>query len=138
MRCGSDDRIASGEIPIFGVDCGDYAARMAQRAGQPLANFYPKEGAGLLFFAPGIPNTAAHPYAARLLLAFFLSKEGQKALWDVMGTDDYRLPGSHMSQVVGDAKKRGVKVIEAFGLDTTHPELLDYEKTIDDLVNKSQ
>ena len=129
MRCGSDDRIASGEVPIFGIDCGDYTARLAQRSGQPLANVYPKEGAGLLFFAQGIPKTAPHPYAARLLVAYLLSKEGQRALWDVMGTDNYRLPGSHMGQVVADAKKKGVKVIEAFGLDVAHPELQDYEKT---------
>ena len=138
MRCGSDDRIVSGEVPIFGIDCGDYAARIAQRSGQPLASVYPKEGAGLLFFAQGIPKTAAHPYAARLLIAYLLSKEGQRALWDVMGTDNYRLPGSHMGAVVADAKKRGVKVVEVFGLDIAHPELLDYEQTIDALVNKSQ
>jgi ABC-type Fe3+ transport system substrate-binding protein len=136
MRCGSEDRIVSGEFLMFGIDCGDFSARLAQRKGMPLAMIYPKEGAGLYFLATGIPQTAAHPYAARLIIAYMLSREGQDILWDVMGTDNYKLPGSDMAQVIDQARKNGVKVIEAFGVDVQHPELTQYAHEIDTLVNQ--
>ncbi len=136
MRCGSEDRIVSGEFLMFGIDCGDFSARMAQRKGMPLAMIYPKEGAGLYFLATGIPKTAAHPYAARLIIAYMLSREGQDILWDVMGTDNYKLAGSHMGEVIADAHKAGVKTIEAFGADVQHPELTEYAAQIDALVNQ--
>lgn len=136
MRCGSEDRIVSGEFLMFGIDCGDFSARLAQRKGMPLAMIYPKEGAGLYFLATGIPQTAAHPYAARLIIAYMLSREGQDILWDAMGTDNYKLAGSHMAQIIADARKNGVKVIEAFGADVQHPELTQYAHEIDTLVNQ--
>jgi ABC-type Fe3+ transport system substrate-binding protein len=136
MRCGSEDRIVSGEFLMFGIDCGDFSARMAQRKGMPLAMIYPKEGAGLYFLATGIPQTAAHPYAARLLIAYMLSREGQDILWDVMGTDNYKVAGSHMGDVIADARKANVKIIEAFGADVQHPELTEYDHQIDALVNQ--
>lgn len=136
MRCGSEDRIVSGEFLMFGIDCGDFTARLAARKGRPLAMIYPKEGAGLYFLATGIPETAAHPYAARLIVAYMLSREGQDILWDVMGTDNYKLPGSHMAQVIDQARESGVKIIEAFGADVQHPELTQYAHEIDTLVNQ--
>ncbi len=138
LRCGVMDRVASGEFLIFGIDCGDYAARLAQRSGMPIGVFYPKEGAGLYFLAPGIPKTAPHPYSARLVLAYLLSREGQNFLWDVTGSDNWKLPGSHMAAIVAEQRRKGVKIIEAYGADVAHPELDQYEKLIDQLVNTAK
>jgi ABC-type Fe3+ transport system substrate-binding protein len=134
IRCGLTDRIASGEFWMFGYDCGDYEARIAQRKGQPIAEFYPKEGVGVQYYAPAIPKTSAHPMAARLFIAFLLTREGQDMLWDMMGIDNDKLPGSHMGGVMAGMRKSGVHFIEAFGIDAQHPELERYEKQIDDIV----
>jgi ABC-type Fe3+ transport system substrate-binding protein len=138
IRCGSDDRITSGEFLIFGPDCGDYAMRRDQRRGLPVAEVYPKEGAGLYYFAPGIPKTSAHPMAARLFIAYLLSPEGQNLMWELMGTDNWKLSGSHMAQVMKEARAKGVKFIDAYAQNIKHPELDDYEKQIDQLVNQSK
>jgi iron(III) transport system substrate-binding protein len=138
IRCGANDRILSGEFPLLAIDCGDFEVRIAERKGVPLGTSYPKEGAGLYYFAPAIPATSPHPYGAQLVLAYLLTREGQDFLWDVMGTDNWKLPGSHMGQIIGEQQRMGVKFIEAFGADVDHPELADYEQEIDDLVNQSR
>jgi iron(III) transport system substrate-binding protein len=138
MTCGDTDRIVSGEFALFGLDCGDQDVRLKQRKGLPIAVFYPKEGTAVYAFSPGIPLTAAHPNAARLFVAYLLSSDGQKMLWDLMGCDNYRLPGSHMAPIIAAAKKKGVKFIDIYGIDVQHPELNDYQRTINTIVNQSK
>lgn len=136
--CGETDRLLSGEFWFFGLDCGDQEVRLRQRKGEPLGLIYPKEGTAIRAFAPAIPVTAPHPYAARLFISFLLSPEGQSILWDVMGTDNDRLPGSHIAKVIADQRRRGVTFIEEYGLDETHPEIDDYISAINKIVNASR
>src|ERR1700722_4955540 len=130
MTCGDSDRVVSGEFAFFGLDCGDQDARMRQRKGEPIGVFYPKEGTAIYAFAPGIPLTAAHPNAARLFIAYLLTADGQKLLWDDWASDNYKLPGSHMAGIIAAARKKGVRFINVYGIDVQHPELNDYQKTI--------
>jgi ABC-type Fe3+ transport system substrate-binding protein len=134
MGCGNLGRVASGEFTFFAIDCGDWEARMQERAGAPVGEAYPKEGVALNFFAPGVLRTAVHPYAARLLIAFMLTREGQDLLWDVMGTDNYKLRGSHVAAILDQQRRKGVKLIDTFGQTVAHPELVDYENQIDQMV----
>ncbi len=138
MTCGDSDRVVSGEFAFFGLDCGDQEVRLRQRKGEAIAAFYPKEGTAIYAFSPGIPLTAAHPNAARLFITYLLSPEGQKMLWDEFGCDNYKLAGSRMAPLIAAAKKKGVKFIDIYGLDVAHPELNDYEKTINTIVNQSK
>jgi len=137
LTCGETDRVASGEFLIFGLDCGDHQTRVAQRTGQPLGIIHPREGTAIYAFAPGIPLTAAHPSAARLFIAFLLTREGQDILWDVMGADNASLPGSHMAKIIADERREGVRFINTYGLGVTHPELSGYATEINKLLNRS-
>jgi ABC-type Fe3+ transport system substrate-binding protein len=136
--CGETDRVVSGEFWFFGLDCGDQEVRLRQRKGEPIGLIYPKEGTAIRAFAPAIPLTAAHPYAARLFITFLLTPEGQNILWDVMGTDNYRLPGSHIAKIIADQRRRGVKFINEYGLDVQHPEIDTYISEINKIVNTSR
>jgi ABC-type Fe3+ transport system substrate-binding protein len=138
MTCGDSDRVVSGEFSFFGLDCGDQDVRLRQRKGEPIAVFYPKEGTAIYAFAPGIPLTAAHPNAARLFIAYLLTPDGQKLLWDEYASDNYKLPGSHMAGIIAAARKKGVRFIDVYGIDVQHPELNDYQKTINTIVNQSK
>jgi len=138
MTCGDSDRVVSGEFAFFGLDCGDQEVRLRQRKGEPISDFYPKEGTAIYAFSPGIPLTAAHPNAARLFIAYLLTPAGQKLLWDEFGCDNYLLPGSRMAPVIAAAKKKGVKFIDIYGIDVQHPELDDYQRTINTIVNQSK
>jgi ABC-type Fe3+ transport system substrate-binding protein len=135
VRCGSSDRVVSGEFALFGIDCGDYEARLRQRAGEPIGETYPREATDISYMAPAIPNTAAHPYTARLLLAFMLTREGQDILWNVMATDNWKIKGSHMAAVIAGLKRNGVKMVESFGRDAETP---TYVQEIDDIVSASK
>jgi len=138
MVCGQVDRVSSGEFAMFGLDCGDYEVRKRVRKNQPIASMYPKEGTALTYVAPAIPLTAAHPNAARLFIAFLLTREGQEVLWDVSAADNHQMSGSHMSKLVADLKKRGIKIVEVYGLDVKHPELVTYAREIDKVINQGK
>jgi ABC-type Fe3+ transport system substrate-binding protein len=137
MTCSGIDRVVSGEFAIFGLDCGDHEVRLRQRKGLPIASIYPKEGTELNYIAPAVPNNAAHPNAARLFIAFLLTREGQDILWDRVGEDSDLIPGSHMGKFISDLRRAGVKMIEGTqgtGLDLQHPEVGSYAKEIDDII----
>ena len=137
LTCGETDRVASGEFLIFGLDCGDHQTRLMQRLGQPLGIIHPREGTAIYAFAPGIPLTAAHPSAARLFIAFLLTREGQAIMWDVMGADNASLPGSRMAKIIAAERAKGVRFINTYGLGVTHPELGGYATEINKIVNQS-
>jgi ABC-type Fe3+ transport system substrate-binding protein len=138
MVCGEIDRVVSGEFLIYGLDCGDYEVRKRQRKGLPIAAFYPKEGTSLNYVAPAIPNTSAHPNAARLFIAFLLTREGQDLLWKYAAADSDRLPGSHMAAIMADLRRQGVKFIDTTGRDMTYPELSTYAAEINKIVNQGR
>jgi ABC-type Fe3+ transport system substrate-binding protein len=141
MTCGGIDRVVSGEFAIYGVDCGDHEVRLRQRKGLPIASIYPREGTSLDYVSPAIPNTAAHPNAARLFIAFMLTREGQDILWDQVGEDSDILPGSHMATIIAGLRRQGVKIIEGTqgtGLDVDHPEVDGYAKEINAIINQSK
>jgi len=137
MTCAETDRVAGGEFLIFGLDCGDHQTRLAQRQGQPLGIIHPREGTAISSYAPGIPLTAAHPAAARLFIAFLLSREGQDILWDVMAADNAGLPGSRVAKIIADERRKGVRFISTFGLTNEHPELSGYATEINAILNRS-
>ena len=138
MVCGEVDRVVSGEFAIFGIDCGDYEVHKRQRLGEPIGVIYPKEGTILTYLAPGIPLTAPHPNAARLFIAYLLTRDGQDLLWKIAASDDDKLPGSHYAQFVARLRRQGVKIIEGQTLDVTHPELIGYTREVSTIVNQGR
>ena len=124
MRCGSSERIISGEFPIFFPDCGDYEARRLQRIGAPIGHVIPQEAGGVAAWPLGIPKNSAHPNAARLFVAFMLTREGQDFVWEADGTDYWRLPGSKIAPEMEKYRARGVEFIDQTQLEMDQPELL--------------
>lgn len=133
--CGQGQRVASSEFLLFGIDCGDTESRLFARQGMPLGEIYPKEAVGLSYYAVGIPLTAAHPYAALLLASYMVSRDGQALLWDVMAANNWKLPGSEMAPIVNALHDKGANLVEYYALDQKDPELFDYAKEINTLVN---
>jgi ABC-type Fe3+ transport system substrate-binding protein len=138
MRCGESEHVLSGEFAAFAIDCGDTDARSRQRLGQPLGHVIPAEGSVIRYWLAGVPLTARHPNAAKLFLAYLLSREGQDFVWQADGTDAYRLPGSQIAEVVRAYQARGVKFHEEMVLLEQHPEVLDYEKEMLAILQQSR
>ena len=124
IRCGSWERVSSGEAPIFFPDCGDYEARKAQRLGAPIGHIIPQEAGGMAMWPLGIPNNSAHPSAARLFVTYMLTREGQDFVWNSDGTDYYKIGGSHIAPEIEKYKARGVKFYDQLDVDAQHPELM--------------
>ena len=127
-RCGSWEQIASGEISLFFPDCGDYMARVGQRAGAPLGHIIPTEGGGFAVNAIGIPNNSAHPNVAKLLILVLLSPEGQNFIWERDGTDSYLMPGSRIAKIMNEKKAQGVKFFDEIEIEETRPDLVQAQK----------
>jgi ABC-type Fe3+ transport system substrate-binding protein len=133
--CGQSQRVASGEFLLFGSDGGDTESRLFARQGLPLAEIYPKEAVGVSNYAVGIPRTSAHPYAALLLTSYMVTRDGQSLLWDVMAADNWKLPGSQIAPILNALRDKGANLVEFFGRDEQNPELIDYAREINTLVN---
>ncbi len=141
MTCSGIDRVVSGEFAIFGLDCGDHEVRLRERKTGDRIPMYPREGTALNYVSPAIPNNAAHPNAARLFIAFLLTREGQDIMWDTVGEDSDLIRGSHMARIIAGLRRSGVKMIEGTqgtGLDSAHPEIATYTKEINDIINQSK
>lgn len=138
MRCGETERVLSGEYQAFAIDCGDYEARLRQRSGQPLGHVIPTEGAPIRYWLMGVPLTAPHPNAAKLFVTYLLSREGQDFVWQTDATDSYRLPGSHIAEVVKTYQDRGVKFYDEHVLLKQYPQLVDYEKEMLTILQQAQ
>ena len=137
IRCGSWERVSSGEFPVFFPDCGDYEARKAQRLGAPVGHVIPQEAGGMASWPLGIPNNSAHPNAARLFVTFMLTREGQDVVWESDGTDYYKIPGSHIAPEIEKYKARGVKFYDQLDIDVEHPELMKVQNEMFQAMQKA-
>ena len=77
-------RIEAGERAIA-VDGSDYLFWMAKERGQPIEVIQPVEGTPQISNPMAVFKNAPNPNAARLLVAWIMSGEGQKFIVDLSG-----------------------------------------------------
>ena len=77
-------KIALGERAAM-VDGADYLLYQAKEKGAPVEAVYPDEGAPIINSPNALFKAAPNPHAARLLLAWMYSAEGQQKLVDISG-----------------------------------------------------
>jgi iron(III) transport system substrate-binding protein len=74
-------KVAQGERPIA-ADGGEYFMLQIRDQGGPIGPVYPSEGTPLIPGGAGVVADAPHPNAARLLIGWLFSREGQQLLVD--------------------------------------------------------
>lgn len=95
LRCSDVDRLLSGEFAALVTDCGGTSTMEAISDGAPLEHVIPPELAIVSYFYVAVPKNAANPNAARMLIVYLLSEEGQKHIGSMRGgMDVHLLPGS--------------------------------------------
>lgn len=95
LRCSDTDRLLSGEFAALVTDCGGTSAMEAIANGAPLEHVIPPELAIVSFFYMAVPKNATNPNAARMLIVYLLSEEGQRSIGNMRGgMDVHLLPGS--------------------------------------------
>lgn len=113
MRCGSVDRLTSGEFLMLVFSCGDqYVNRVHNKhTGEPLGYSLMKEAVISHTRYGMIPVNSRSPNAAALFVAYLHSKEGQAWMWEEAGLDLPLYPESHMRKMLLAAVDAGAKVV---------------------------
>ena len=111
MLCTDFDRLASGEFAAFVTDCGGgNLQRMAKETGAPIVRVITHEMPLISFFYLSVPTNAVHPNAAKLLIVYLTSPEGQKYTYDQNLADVHLYPDSRMrGEIEAVEKKFGFK-----------------------------
>ena len=113
MRCGSVDRITSGEFLMLVFSCGDQYVNRAHNSknGEPIAYALMKEAVISHTRYGSVPVNARSPHAAALFVAYLHTVEGQKWMWQNAGLDLPVYPESQMRKRLLAAKDAGAKVV---------------------------
>ncbi len=113
MRCGSTDRLTSGEFLMLVFSCGDQYVNRAKNTGssEPLGYAIMKEAVISHTRYGMVPVNSKAPHAAALFVAYLHSKEGQAWQWKNTGMDFPLYPESHMRKKLLAAQAGGAKVV---------------------------
>ncbi len=110
IRCGEEERIASGEFVLLGLNCGNYEAERAQRQGMPI-------GARVLADVPivgywylSVPKNSAHPNLATLFAGFLLTPEGQKVRYESVGATAHLVEGTPANKQYKELLAQGIQL----------------------------
>jgi ABC-type Fe3+ transport system substrate-binding protein len=113
MRCGSVDRLTSGEFLMLVFSCGDQYVNRAHNSGssEPLGYALVKEAVISHTRYGMVPVNARSPHAAALMIAYLHTEEGQKWMWQNCGLDLPVYPESQMRKRLLAAKAKGAKIV---------------------------
>jgi ABC-type Fe3+ transport system substrate-binding protein len=111
IRCGEDERIASGEFAMLVFNCDLASPQEAKEKGGPVEGQVFKDAGMLSYWYITVPTNARNPNAATLLAAFLLSKDGQDILYKLDKSSSHWVKGTQMSRFIAEQEKRGVKFI---------------------------
>jgi ABC-type Fe3+ transport system substrate-binding protein len=111
IRCGEDERIASGEFAMLVFNCDLASPQEAKEKGGPVDGQIFKDAGMLSYWYITVPANARNHNAATLLAAFLLSKEGQDILYKTDKSSSHWVKGTQMSKFVAEQEKRGVKFL---------------------------
>jgi len=120
IRCGENERIATGEFLMLFLDCGRVEENFLVKNGGPLGHATLDDALATSLWYFAIPKTSAHPNLSILFSGFVDSKEGQ-AIIDKYGHDtSHLIPGTPAYEHAQSLEKRGLHLL-ALGPDELMP-----------------
>jgi len=113
MRCGSTDRLTSGEFLMLVFSCGDQYVNRAKNSGsgEPLGYALMKEAVISHTRYGMVPVNSKAPNASTLAVVWLHTEEGQKWMWKNAGLDLPVYPESQMRKKLLAAKAKGAKIV---------------------------
>jgi ABC-type Fe3+ transport system substrate-binding protein len=112
MRCNEGARIAAGEVEALLIDCGGDTAETLAEKGAPVAHYLARDFLNERFFYLAVPKNAEHPNAAKVMIAWLLTPEGQAFSWRSWYEDLASYPDSHAAKEIASAEADGGTVKE--------------------------
>lgn len=110
IRCGEEERLASGEFVMLGLNCGNYEAERAQRQGMPISARMLTDVPIVGFWYLSIPKNSAHPNLATLFAGFLLTPEGQKVRYESVGATAHLVEGTPANKQYKELQAQGVQL----------------------------
>ena len=111
IRCGEDERIASGEFAMLVFNCDLASPQEAKAKGSPVDGNIFRDAGILSYWYLTVPTNSRNPNAATLLAGFLLSNEGQEILWKTEKSSSHLVKGTPMHKFITEQEKRGVKFV---------------------------
>jgi ABC-type Fe3+ transport system substrate-binding protein len=102
IGCGDEHRVASGEFAALIFVCGSDADVLREK-GAPIALVTPRDFVSVSYFYLMVPKHATNPNAAKLLITYLMTEEGQKITWETERRDLHSFPGSQSGKEVDAA-----------------------------------
>ena len=102
IGCGDEHRVASGEFAALVFVCGNDADVLREK-GAPIALTTPRDFVSVSYFYLMVPKHAEHPNAAKLMITYMMTEEGQKLNWELERRDLHNFPGSNSGKEVDAA-----------------------------------
>ncbi len=109
IRCNELERIASGEFIGYEMDCIGREWLDLKRKGAPIQHVVPEDLPGQRFYYMMVPKNSKAPNAAKLLITFLETPEGQKLIWKYADTDLHTYHDGEMWKEVEAYEKKGIK-----------------------------
>jgi iron(III) transport system substrate-binding protein len=107
MRCGEEQRVASGEFAMLVLDCGRDATDKLQADKAPIDHAVLKDAALINIERLGVPVNSAHPNAATLFILFLSTPEGQDLHWKLDYLDVHLYPESRQAKRIKEYEAKG-------------------------------
>ncbi|MDE0033069.1 MAG: ABC transporter substrate-binding protein [Deltaproteobacteria bacterium] len=114
-RTGVQNRVATGEFPIFAFDTKPVAYSRLKAKGGPVDYATMDDFMSGTASEVSVPKTSANPNLAKLLSVYMLTKQGQDTIWKVIGRDSPFRAGSQLNKLVESKRAAGAKIY--FGTD---------------------
>ena len=114
-RTGVQNRVATGEFPIFAFDTKPVAYSRLKAKGGPVDYATMDDFMSGTASEVSVPKTSANPNLAKLLSVYMLTKQGQDTIWKVIGRDSPFRDGSQLNKLVESKRAAGATIY--FGTD---------------------
>ncbi len=111
MRCGSMNKITSGEFLMLVMSCGDQYVNQGKLRGEPLGYALMKEAVVSHTRYGSVPVHSSAPNAAALFIVYLHTKQGQKWMWNKVGMDFHLYPESNNRKKLLAMEAKGAKVV---------------------------
>lgn len=126
IGCAELDRLASGEFAALWMSCGSHIVDIAVADGAPLASLVPSDGGVIQPWYMAVPRHAAHPNAAKLWIAWLVTPEAQRILFEHEHADNRNVAGSGTAKQVAAHAAHGVRLTDVgYDFVREHPALSD-------------
>lgn len=133
IRCGEDERVASGEFLVFALNCGDFFSNVAAARGLPISAVVLDDAPMAGYWYLSVPKNSRRPNLATLFIGFLLTKEAQDLRYRAIGASAHLIEGTPANQRYKELAGRGIKLRD-FPVD----EVIKHQKKLAELRDEFQ